>query len=832
MWLKSIRLKNFKRLVDFQAQFGPGINVVKGPLNEMGKSTLLEGIIAALFHNPRSTAKWLKDYVSWGSSRQCQTSLEFANKGNRYLLEKDFEKGSVKLVDCSTREELDTFKEISEKMAELVGTNSDKLFSSTSCIRQDEVREVSSGKKEISESLEEAVTGGEESVLASQVIQKLDGKVSEMKKGLDRPVKFPGSLASLKSRFEAASQRYSEVESVVAEVEAEKLELVGIKKELAQIGEEYKRSKALLGKNKQRKEIEASIENLKQKYDEVDKQIDEINKLVARSKEATEAIKSIEGLENEQQVSRVGKGLNDVEIKRGTIAKDLPARKEELKGVESQVTELRASLEQAEQALGSLEGFESPQQVSELKRGLDIIRIRRGDIEKDLANRQGEVAEAKKKLNERKNLTVLGSKQSTASASVISVGGIVGVVLGPLYFLGLVVLGMTFLAVNMWARNALTRERSELAHGEERVQEMNDALDDLGREENGLLAGVKCSTVDDFSEKEKGLHRWSEERVKLESQQRLEQARASDLERRIRKMEEVLEEVDSQKKALLAEVKSSILEEFKEKEKSFHKWAEEKRNYENQLKGKLGSRVVEEIEGQRSETIRNLRVTEDRLTEDLIETRLSPEKYSELELKVESLEGRRAELESKERRCEAFIDVASFDAEDQIKLEEELEKLREDLQREERRVSVYELASEFMARARTEVFSSANEVLEKEIQSYLTVFTDGKYKQVSLSKEELEFWVYSDEKGDWAKPEELSGGVIDEFYLASRLALAKVIFHDKKPPLILDDPFVNFDQIRLAKTLDFFKKLAEDHQIIIFTLGDIYDEVADNIIVL
>jgi len=122
--------------------------------------------------------------------------------------------------------------------------------------------------------------------------------------------------------------------------------------------------------------------------------------------------------------------------------------------------------------------------------------------------------------------------------------------------------------------------------------------------------------------------------------------------------------------------------------------------------------------------------------------------------------------------------------------------------------------------------------LEKEIQNYFSIFTNSKYKQVKINKEGLEFWVYSDEKGDWAKPEELSGGAIDEFYLAFRLALIKLIFRDKKPPLLLDDPFVNFDSVRLANTLNFFKTLASDYQIIIFTLGDAYDKVADNIILL
>jgi uncharacterized protein YhaN len=59
-----------------------------------------------------------------------------------------------------------------------------------------------------------------------------------------------------------------------------------------------------------------------------------------------------------------------------------------------------------------------------------------------------------------------------------------------------------------------------------------------------------------------------------------------------------------------------------------------------------------------------------------------------------------------------------------------------------------------------------------------------------------------------------------------------LIFGDKKPPLILDDPFVNFDSGRLANTLNFFKTLAADYQIIIFTLSDLYDKAADNIILL
>jgi len=707
MWLKRIELKNFKRLVDFQAQFSPGINVVKGPLNEMGKSTLLDGIIIALFHNPRSTAKELKDYVSWGSARQFRTGVEFEDEGNGYLLEKDFDKGTVRLIADNTREELDTFKEISEKMTELLGTNSDRLFLCSSCIRQSEISEISSGKKEINESLEEIVSGGKESTLASQVVAKLDSKITETKRGLDRLAKNPGILASLKNKLQDTLLRYDEVRDGVSKVEARKIELVEVNKQLAQVKGQYENAKALLEKNRQRKEIETSIENLKQKYNEADTLLGKINTLSAKSEEATLALGSIVGLENEER-------------------------------------------------------------VAEFRRTLNAIQIRRKDIENSLDKLRREVTEAEQNLNKRRFLKFLSLKKSVAIAAIVSIAGIVGILIGSLYFLSLVIIGMAFVAASMWARSILAPKRTEISDWTERIQRMNEALDELGEDEKKTLNEARCNTIDDYSKKET----------------------------------------------------------------DFNYWLKEQRNLQNRLVGMLAGRTVEEMEEQKRQITMDLAVEEAKLTDDLRETRLSPEEYVELEKKVRSLESRQGELEKQKRRCEVIMEEARFNIEDQIRLEEELEGLREDLKHEEKKVKAYGLARDFISKARAEILSSAGEALEKGIQRYLAVFTNDKYKQVKVNKEALEFWVYSNEKGDWAKPEELSGGVIDEFYLAFRLALASLIFGDKKPPLILDDPFVNFDSVRLANTRNFFKTLASDYQIIIFTLSDLYDKVADNIILL
>jgi len=705
MWLKSIELKNFKRFVDFQAQFRPGINVVKGPLNELGKSTLLDGIVVALFHNARSTAKEIKDYASWGSTKQFRTNLEFEDKGNRYLLEKDFDKGTVRLIDNNTRAELDTFKEISEKMAELLGTNSDRLFLCSSCIRQAQVSEISSGKKEINESLEEIVSGGKEGTLASQVILKLDDKISEMRKGLDRPAKSPGILASLKNRLQDISRRYDEVRDEVSKVEARKIELVEVNKQLAQTKEQYENAKALLEKNKQRKEIEESIERLTKDYNSVEE-------LLSRIKDRNEDCKK------------------------------------------------------ADEALTAIEGLKDKQQVSESRKGLDALQNRRGDVEKDLAQREKELLGVKENSNIRKPIKFLSAGRGITISITILTGGIIGTLVGPLYLLGLIILGAVLLVITMWARTSFIRDKTNMSNIEERIQKMKDSLGELSQEEQELLAKAKCNTVTEFNKKER----------------------------------------------------------------DFYYWQEMKERAENRLDGMLSGKTIQDVERQKIEIARKLAVEGAKLTDDLRETRLGPEEYIELEREVRSLEERKARLEKQEIECETTIKQARFNMEDQIRLEEENESLQEALKHEDKKVKVYGLVKDFISKARNEVLSSVEESLEKEIQKYLAVFTNHKYKQVRVDKEALAFWVYSDEKGDWAKPEELSGGAIDEFYLAFRLALVKLIFDDKKPPLILDDPFVNFDSVRLINTLDFFKTLASEYQIIIFTLGDLYDEAADNVI--
>jgi len=295
-------------------------------------------------------------------------------------------------------------------------------------------------------------------------------------------------------------------------------------------------------------------------------------------------------------------------------------------------------------------------------------------------------------------------------------------------------------------------------------------------------------------------------------------------------MEETLEEAERQERDILSQVNCSSVEEFRQKEKRLAELVEQKNTSQNQLVGKLRSQTLEQIERERSKVTRMLAEEREKLTDDLKSTKLSPEEYVKLENKVKDHGDEKRQLEFRKMECEVGINNAKFDAEGQTRREEALVALTNAMSREQRRVRIYQLAKDFVSRARSETLSSATDLLQAQIQKNFEIFTNGKYKKVMVGKESMDFHIYSEEKGDWVRPNELSGGVIDEFYLACRLALVRLIYGETQPPLILDDPFANFDEPRLARTLDFLGKMSKEHQIIIFTLSEAYDNIADIVI--
>jgi uncharacterized protein YhaN len=110
--------------------------------------------------------------------------------------------------------------------------------------------------------------------------------------------------------------------------------------------------------------------------------------------------------------------------------------------------------------------------------------------------------------------------------------------------------------------------------------------------------------------------------------------------------------------------------------------------------------------------------------------------------------------------------------------------------------------------------------------------TGGRYRRVRIDDSNLAMEVYAPERQDWVPVSELSRGTLDVVYLAARIGLVRLVTGDRRPPIILDDPFVTLDDARASRALELLRDLAADFQVIYLTTSDRYDSLAERVIAL
>ena len=126
----------------------------------------------------------------------------------------------------------------------------------------------------------------------------------------------------------------------------------------------------------------------------------------------------------------------------------------------------------------------------------------------------------------------------------------------------------------------------------------------------------------------------------------------------------------------------------------------------------------------------------------------------------------------------------------------------------------------------------ATRYLERRMVGDIDRITGGRYKRVRVDDTNLGMEVYSPEREDWVSVTDLSQGTLDIVYLAARLGLVRLVTGDRRPPIVLDDPFVTLDDARAARALELLRELAADFQVIYLTTSDRYDALADKVIAL
>lgn len=199
------------------------------------------------------------------------------------------------------------------------------------------------------------------------------------------------------------------------------------------------------------------------------------------------------------------------------------------------------------------------------------------------------------------------------------------------------------------------------------------------------------------------------------------------------------------------------------------------------------------------------------------------QRHAALTQDIQSFEAQRQELRG---AINALQDSASV----ALAADERLHELQRQRDQLVERAEVLHLTHEALAAARAQALHAASQRLAPGIGAALSQLTAGRYAAVRLDAE-LALTVRDDgHPQGWIPVEALSAGTQDQVYFAVRLALMDLLFPDRCPPLLLDDPFVKFDAPRRQAATETLRRLARRRQVLLFSHSPEYRPAADHVI--
>ena len=183
-----------------------------------------------------------------------------------------------------------------------------------------------------------------------------------------------------------------------------------------------------------------------------------------------------------------------------------------------------------------------------------------------------------------------------------------------------------------------------------------------------------------------------------------------------------------------------------------------------------------------------------------------------------------------EAAAAARIDANGVDAEQVAGEAERLATWHDQLAALRRRVRVYEATLSAIVEAEATTMRRATRFLEQQVGRDIARLTGGRYDRVRVDDATLDLQVFSPDRGDWVGAAQLSKGTLDQVFLAARIGLVRLVTQGRRPPLVLDDPFVTFDDDRAARATKLLRDLSADFQVIYLTCSARYDDLADAVV--
>ena len=160
-------------------------------------------------------------------------------------------------------------------------------------------------------------------------------------------------------------------------------------------------------------------------------------------------------------------------------------------------------------------------------------------------------------------------------------------------------------------------------------------------------------------------------------------------------------------------------------------------------------------------------------------------------------------------RAEKTIEDISLEVDRKQEYESEIGRLREEVATLEEKYRIFTITRDALAAAKENLSTRYMNSMKTAFEKYVNIFDIP--DNVKLG---LDLTTKMEKNGkDWDS-KYFSAGYGDMIDICVRFALVDAMFEEEKPPIVLDDPFVNFDDEKLIKVKKAMEDISKDKQII------------------
>ena len=171
------------------------------------------------------------------------------------------------------------------------------------------------------------------------------------------------------------------------------------------------------------------------------------------------------------------------------------------------------------------------------------------------------------------------------------------------------------------------------------------------------------------------------------------------------------------------------------------------------------------------------------------------------------------ELDETARQCKVEIDALVADG-TLSSLQQQMANLNTQIKNDALDWLAHQLAIRWIDAALSKASAGRFPQIVEAAKSYFATLTGDRYRQIDLTESGV---AVVDSAGVTYDVQELSQGTAEQLYVALRLGFASVMSKTISLPLIIDDGFVNFDNVRRQRMFKLLKQVADSNQVIYLT---------------